>query len=188
MQSQMIGMQSSLDRILNALQTNAFASSSQSAPAQSQSQSLPTPSTFAPSISSQSPQDMSGYTPSQLQQLHGIPPASHTASTYFHPPTSPENRPRRARFPPLPGFAPPVGIQLFFLIIPSSPVFFTLSLTSSPRMGLYLPQLLLLRTSRRKHCHGHLSTHQSRLYRDWRMPPQKLLQPLSCLRLGKFTF
>lgn len=81
MQSQMIGMQSSLDRILAALQT------------QPANAALPQqPVLYATSVGPSNYRDVSPY-PATIRNGNG-----------------PGNNPGRS-FPPLPGFAPPVSIR-----------------------------------------------------------------------------
>ena len=80
MQSQMIGMQSSLDRILAAVQAQA----------------MPPPGAFPPTPRSEN----GSYSASGVRPPPGV----------YDPALMQDDRPGSARqFPPLPGFAPPVS-------------------------------------------------------------------------------
>ncbi|KAG8999994.1 hypothetical protein FRB94_008806 [Tulasnella sp. JGI-2019a] len=136
MQSQIIGMQSSLDRILGALQ--------------SQSTPMAIPNSFSPTDSAPPPSsamsDASIFTqqqqqpPQQQQQqqhqrneMGGPPfalPNAPAGGGYFPPPThaptstmvETSSNPRRKKFPPLPGFAPPPHKFATYGIVPSTAV------------------------------------------------------------------
>ena len=103
MQSQMIGLQSSLDRILNVIQTQT----------QVQPQTAPhTPFPPAP----QFPQNMP---PPPARDMHGVYFPSNgipRGSVDLFNPQGPQEtvpRPPTKAFPPLPGFAPPVSTMKY---------------------------------------------------------------------------
>lgn len=134
MQSQMIGMQSSLDRILGTLQSNSLSLPQPFSPentAASSSSAIPEGSMF-PQQASPQRTDMGG----QYPQL-SIPNTPVGGSTFFPPPphplpsssslpqqtmdgTSGGSRPKK--FPPLPGFAPPPHKFATYGIVPSTAV------------------------------------------------------------------
>lgn len=93
MQSQMIGMQSSLDRILNAVQTQANPN--------------------MPNMPQQSLYSNMGPGPSRDVHGYGARPGFEMGSN------DPNQRPP-ARFPPLPGFAPPPHKYASYGIVPST--------------------------------------------------------------------
>ncbi|KIO30710.1 hypothetical protein M407DRAFT_20239 [Tulasnella calospora MUT 4182] len=118
MQSQMIGMQSSLDRILGALQPGAspqqaqnpaFPSAQATLPANGAQQSYPPPT----------PTEISGFPAS-------IPPlATNGSGPSYYPPSDERSLPVRVvepppKFPPLPGFAPPPHKFATYGIVPST--------------------------------------------------------------------
>ncbi|KAG8898955.1 hypothetical protein FRC00_002104 [Tulasnella sp. 408] len=116
MQSQMIGMQSSLDRILGALQPGASPQQAQNpafpagqATANGAQQSYPPPT----------PTEISGFPAS-------IPPlAANGSGPAYYPPSDERSLPVRVvepppKFPPLPGFAPPPHKFATYGIVPST--------------------------------------------------------------------
>ncbi|KAI5120651.1 hypothetical protein M0805_007988 [Coniferiporia weirii] len=99
MQSQMIGLQSSLDRILNAIQGQASA-----------------PAVYAPGVSSSSSRDSQGvYLPA-----NGPPRGSVDIFNPSDAPDAPSHRGQSKSFPPLPGFAPPPHKYATYGIVPST--------------------------------------------------------------------
>ena len=111
MQSQMIGMQSSLDRILNAIQsaptgTGSFSGNQQAPPSH-------------PTNYSQQPTDISGFPAPPLT------PLSASSNSYYSQ-QGPSSRgadlnvASRPKFPPLPGFAPPPHKFATYGIVPST--------------------------------------------------------------------
>lgn len=155
-QSQVIGMQSSLDRILNVLQSNpAFIGQ-------------PPPNVYCPP---QSPGDRPHYPPS-------MPVASSSRTniggTYY--PSSSERSPTpngQPRFPPLPGFAPPVGISSAFNLNLSHSLPFLssfISPTSMPRMESWQAPLLPRMMNLRIPFPEPASTRQSRPFKVLLMP------------------
>ncbi|KAI0743621.1 hypothetical protein C8Q80DRAFT_1107676 [Daedaleopsis nitida] len=97
MQSQMIGLQSSLDRILSAIQS------------QNQSQPIPQQPAYHGSSSRDSPV-MPG----------PLPPIRTRSDVYNSPPGQGEGPSRPRSFPPLPGFAPPPHKYATYGIVPST--------------------------------------------------------------------
>ncbi|KAL0955830.1 hypothetical protein HGRIS_002032 [Hohenbuehelia grisea] len=95
MQSQMIGMQSSLDRILTVVQSQAQVNSP-----------MPPPPGFPP-----------GSIPSNGQ--HPYPSSMNSSRNGFEGP-GPSGEPSRRAFPPLPGFAPPPHKYATYGIVPST--------------------------------------------------------------------
>jgi hypothetical protein len=91
MQSQMIGMQSSLDRILAAIQSQAVANGSIAS------------SPMYP------PRDGPGYVTNNVSGMRSQPDV-------YDPALLQDQRPGQRQFPPLPGFAPPESI--FFNLLP----------------------------------------------------------------------
>ncbi|KAG9050769.1 hypothetical protein FS837_002713 [Tulasnella sp. UAMH 9824] len=116
MQSQMIGMQSSLDRILGALQPGA-------SPQQAQNPAFPTAQATAngaqQSYPPPTPTEISGFPAS-------IPPlATNGSGPAYYPPSDERSLPVRVvepppKFPPLPGFAPPPHKFATYGIVPST--------------------------------------------------------------------
>ncbi|KAG8964479.1 hypothetical protein FRC03_001730 [Tulasnella sp. 419] len=116
MQSQMIGMQSSLDRILGALQNPSFAQSQPSP----HNQRTPPASGFPHTPAGQ---DLSGYQmpPNQIQQMPPIQPMGAPAGSGFYSQSDERaGSSRRSKFPPLPGFAPPPHKFATYGIVPST--------------------------------------------------------------------
>ncbi|KAI0070159.1 hypothetical protein K474DRAFT_1609218 [Panus rudis PR-1116 ss-1] len=97
MQSQMIGVQSSLDRILATLQS------------QSQSQSQSQPPVGAPVFNNTAPPSRDSNAVSPMRYAHDV----------FTPPTA-DPSVSRPKFPPLPGFAPPPHKYATYGIVPST--------------------------------------------------------------------
>lgn len=95
MQSQMIGLQSSLDRILSAIQNQ-----------------VPHAANYAHNITSASARDINN----AYVHTNGPPRGS---VDIFNPsdPGNPPQRPRQKSFPPLPGFAPPVSKNAMIALI-----------------------------------------------------------------------
>lgn len=117
MQGQIIGLQSSLDRILNAIQPGAVPQPMQ---AFSNRPYEPTPPPSSFSINApESPRDLPGFLPSSLipsSSSRGPPvplnraprPQSPFYSAERNNGPSHDRLPTQQNFPPLPGFAPPV--------------------------------------------------------------------------------
>ncbi|KAG8906158.1 hypothetical protein FRB99_007472 [Tulasnella sp. 403] len=110
MQSQMIGMQSSLDRILNALQSNNGQFPTSSTPPNMQN---PQATAFPRSA----PTDISGFAQPQMQAVNQ---SSTTASAAPYYPSDERSRNPPSKFPPLPGFAPPPHKFATYGIVPST--------------------------------------------------------------------
>ena len=129
MQSQMIGMQSSLDRILSAVQQNQAAS--------------------------MGPPGMYGNGSREYKQLSYM----HRELSYadiYSPPNTGDGSSSRPRFPPLPGFAPPVCTGCDVAKTKAYALACSRSLTSTPHMALYQALLHRQMTSQRTHYRGQL--------------------------------
>lgn len=119
MQSQMIGMQSSLDRILGALQPGASPQSAQN-PTFPSAQAGPLASNGAQqSYPPPTPTEISGF-PSSISPL-----ATNGSGPSYYPPSDERSLPVRVvdpppKFPPLPGFAPPPHKFATYGIVPST--------------------------------------------------------------------
>ncbi len=111
MQSQMIGMQSSLDRILSAIQTPQSASVAFNGGSQPASMNPPQQGNYSP----QAPVDLAGFSNSPLSTL-----ATGTSGSSFYPMQSPREERSKSKFPPLPGFAPPPHKFATYGIVPST--------------------------------------------------------------------
>lgn len=155
MQSQMIGMQSSLDRILSAIQ--------------SQNQALVQggPAYPPPGGPSRESPVMTGPMPPQRNnEMYGNSPGGQG-----------DGPPRPRAFPPLPGFAPPVRSSLPTTMLCDLPGFCTYSRTSTRRTVLCRVQRRPRTTSRKTHSLARHSTRLLRLYRGLQMLLQRLPPP-----------
>lgn len=155
MQSQMIGMQSSLDRILSAIQ--------------SQNQALVQggPAYPPPGGPSRESPVMSGPMPPQRNnEMYGNSPGGQG-----------DGPPRPRAFPPLPGFAPPVRSSTPQPSCSATDLVVDNSRISTQRMESCLAPHRLRTTSRRTRFRARHSMRLSKLFRGLQTPLQRLLRP-----------